>query len=72
MSTNTACALALQPVMTIESELLGTLEIPVDELITFPAGLLGLPDCRTFGLALPRATGCSGCNPPRSPRSHSS
>lgn len=36
--------------MIVESELLGDVAVQPDELITFPAGLLGFPACREFVL----------------------
>jgi flagellar assembly factor FliW len=36
--------------MIVESELLGDVAVEPDELITFPAGLLGFPACREFVL----------------------
>lgn len=36
--------------MTVESDLLGTLDVDADELIEFPAGMFGFPECRSFVL----------------------
>jgi flagellar assembly factor FliW len=48
-----SAALAIVPDalrMIVDSDLLGSLSIEPGALITFPAGLLGLPECRTFAL----------------------
>jgi flagellar assembly factor FliW len=45
-----AAALAPEPTMLVESALLGALEAPADALITFPTGLVGMPQYRTFVL----------------------
>lgn len=37
-----------QPDMTLHSDLLGTLEVDAEELIEFPVGLFGFPECRRF------------------------
>lgn len=34
--------------MIVQSELLGDITVDPDELIHFPGGLLGFPDCRSF------------------------
>lgn len=38
------------PVMHIRSELLGTVAVAEDELIEFPTGIFGFPECRRFVL----------------------
>jgi flagellar assembly factor FliW len=45
-------ALAYVPAATmmIQSDLLGSLEIAADELIEFPAGIFGFPECQRFVL----------------------
>lgn len=37
-------------VLTVSSDLLGPLQIPANEIVRFPAGLYGFPECRTFVL----------------------
>lgn len=37
--------------LTIASDLLGPLTIPANEIVRFPGGLYGFPECRTFALA---------------------
>lgn len=49
-----SAALATPPQMIIQSDLIGEIEISPDELIDFPGGLFGFPDCRSFVL-LPAA-----------------
>lgn len=36
--------------MIVASDVLGPVTVPDEEILRFPAGLLGLPDCRTFAL----------------------
>ncbi len=50
---NTA-ALAMPRAMIVQSDLLGTLEVTEEEIIDFPAGLFGFPECRSF-ILLPAA-----------------
>ena len=54
MSSNAALALAEEvadaPQVTVHSELLGPLTVAVDSVFTFPTGLFGFPECRTFVL----------------------
>lgn len=38
------------PSMTVPSDLLGPLTVASNELINFPAGLFGFPECRSFVL----------------------
>lgn len=40
----------LDQLMTIPSDLLGSLEVEADELFRFPQGLFGFPDCSSFVL----------------------
>jgi flagellar assembly factor FliW len=49
MSSSAALALAAAP-MIIESDLLGSLAVEPEELLTFAAGIFGFPDCRQFVL----------------------
>lgn len=57
MNLNVARAFSLDPQMTISSDLLGPLEVGNDELIRFPLGLLGFPECRSFVLVLTEQSG---------------
>lgn len=50
MIASTALAFQYEPGMTLQSDLLGTLDISPDELVEFPAGLYGFPECRHFVL----------------------
>lgn len=50
MSSTEALLDPLDRLMTITSDLLGPLEIQQDEILHFPKGLIGLPDCRSFVL----------------------
>lgn len=52
MSAATALAHAPRTQMIVESELLGTLTVPDEEVIRFPTGLFGFPDHQDF-LLLP-------------------
>jgi flagellar assembly factor FliW len=36
--------------MIVSSDVLGPLSVPEEEIVRFPAGLLGLPECRSFVL----------------------
>ena len=48
MILNVARAYPLDQNMTISSDLLGPLEVEEDELISFPLGLFGFPECQSF------------------------
>ena len=48
--TPPSAALALEIGMQVHSELLGSLEVDPGELIGFPQGLFGFPECRSFVL----------------------
>lgn len=51
MSPNSALAIDLDHYqMTIESDLLGPLDVAPEELYQFPQGLFGFPDCHGFVL----------------------
>ncbi|HEX7239812.1 MAG TPA: flagellar assembly protein FliW, partial [Longimicrobiaceae bacterium] len=51
MSPNAALALAHDRRMTtVHSDLLGALDVPDEEVIAFPSGLFGFPECRSFVL----------------------
>ena len=50
---NTA-ALAKPQDMIVQSDLLGAIEVTEDDIIDFPAGLFGFPECRSF-ILLPAA-----------------
>lgn len=50
MSFNTGLALASEPTMVVESDLLGPLSVTPEELIDFPTGLFGFPECQRFVL----------------------
>lgn len=50
MTPGAALALDPDPRMVIHSDLLGELTVAPDELIDFPGGLLGFPECRRFVL----------------------
>jgi flagellar assembly factor FliW len=52
MTTSAALALSepLPPRMTVASDLLGPLDVSLDDVFTFPAGLLGFPECQRFVL----------------------
>jgi flagellar assembly factor FliW len=41
---------AMETMIDVHSELLGTLTVPADELYTFATGLFGFADCRRFVL----------------------
>lgn len=47
-------AVKSEPDRTVRSELLGTLQIAGEQLFSFPGGLPGFPECRSFAL-LPTA-----------------
>lgn len=50
MSAAAALAYDASTRMIVASDLLGPLEVDADEVIRFPAGLFGFPDCREFVL----------------------
>jgi flagellar assembly factor FliW len=55
MSPNAALALveetpAAERMVTVDSDLLGTLSVPARGIFTFPAGMFGFPECRRFAL----------------------
>lgn len=43
-------AVAPEDTLTIASDLLGSITLPASEIVRFPAGLYGFPDCRGFAL----------------------
>jgi flagellar assembly factor FliW len=45
-----ALAYDVPAMITVTSDLLGTLTIPADSVITFPTGILGFPECHSFVL----------------------
>jgi len=51
---STPVAATLDDRLTISSDLLGALEIPAHDIVRFPGGLYGFPECRAFVL-LPAA-----------------
>ncbi|HET7275506.1 MAG TPA: flagellar assembly protein FliW [Longimicrobiaceae bacterium] len=51
-------ALLTPPAMIVNSDLLGPTTVQDDELLTFPAGLYGLPECRSFVLLNAQRDGC--------------
>lgn len=48
--TSGALAIPMPSMTTIASDILGTLSVDSKSLLTFPAGLLGFPECRSFAL----------------------
>jgi flagellar assembly factor FliW len=50
MSSSAALATSAPDLVIVSSDVLGPLTIPDDRLLSFPAGLLGLPECRSFVL----------------------
>ena len=48
--------------VTVESQLLGALNVLPSDVLLFPMGLLGFPECRRFALLRGGGDGCSGCN----------
>jgi len=48
MSLN--AALAFEPSMTVHSDLLGPLTVAPEDVVRFPSGLFGFPECREFVL----------------------
>ena len=47
---NAALALAPEPNVTVHSDLLGPLSVEPSQIISFPTGIYGFPECRTFVL----------------------
>jgi flagellar assembly factor FliW len=50
MSASAALATPAPDLVIVPSDILGPLTLPDDRLLSFPAGLLGLPECRNFVL----------------------
>lgn len=50
MTAVAAVAYAIETPMIVQSDLLGPITLQQEDLITFPSGLLGFPECRTFVL----------------------
>lgn len=48
--TSGALAFSMPSMITIDSDILGTLSVDSASLLTFPRGLLGFPECRSFVL----------------------
>ncbi len=48
--TSAALAYSMPSTITVESDLLGALSVDPASIITFPKGLLGFPECRSFVL----------------------
>ena len=48
--TSAALAYQMPGTVTIESDILGTLTVDTSAVLTFPKGLLGFPECRSFVL----------------------
>lgn len=48
--TSGAVAYSMSSTITIASDILGTLTIEPSSVLTFPKGLLGFPECRSFVL----------------------
>lgn len=48
--TSAALAYSMPRTINIASDILGTLTVEADSVLTFPRGLLGFPECRTFVL----------------------
>lgn len=57
MNSNAALALLDEPGMIISSDLFGSLTVSPEELIDFPGGLFGFPECRGFVLIPAERTG---------------
>ncbi len=54
--------------MKFETKYFGTVEVPPDEVITFPNGLFGFEEERSFCCSPPAVTGiCSACRVPPPP-----
>lgn len=50
MISTAGLALAPAPTMIVHSDLLGPLSVASDEVLEFPDGLFGFPECRSFVL----------------------
>lgn len=55
MSPNAALALVdesptAERTVAVASDLLGTLDVPAQGILTFPSGMFGFPECRRFAL----------------------
>ena len=50
MTASAAAVLASRNDVMVHSDLLGPISVAASELITFPAGLFGFPECRSFVL----------------------
>lgn len=50
MTSSSARAFASDPHMVVHSDLLGTLPVLPEEVIDFPTGIFGFPECRAFVL----------------------
>ena len=50
MTSSAAVAHVSESSMLVQSELLGPLTVSTTDLLSFPAGLFGLPECRSFVL----------------------
>ena len=48
--TSAALAYSMPSTVTIASDILGTISVEPGSLLTFPRGLLGYPECRSFVL----------------------
>ncbi|MES2358143.1 MAG: flagellar assembly protein FliW [Gemmatimonadota bacterium] len=48
--TSAALAYSMPSTVTISSDILGTIAVEPGSLLTFPQGLLGFPECRSFVL----------------------
>jgi len=48
--TSAALAYSMPSTVTIASDILGTIAVEPGSLLTFPRGLLGFPECRSFVL----------------------
>lgn len=48
MNSSAAYLMAQEPDLTVASDLLGPLSVSAEEIIDFPAGLFGFPECRRF------------------------
>jgi flagellar assembly factor FliW len=50
MTSSAACLMDQESDMLVTSDLLGPLTVPVDEVIEFPSGIFGFPECRRYVL----------------------
>ena len=48
--TSAALAFPMPSMITVASDILGTLSVDSTSVLTFPRGLLGFPECRSFVL----------------------